>query len=60
MASGRIVYDTIHQRFTCYADAKILRRADLLAVIRERFGLPSEQTTMRWDNHYRSTMLLGS
>jgi hypothetical protein len=29
---GRIVYDTIHQRFTCYADAKILRRADLLAV----------------------------
>jgi hypothetical protein len=55
---GRIVCDTMRQRFTCYADAKILRRADLLATIRERFGLPPERTMMKRDNHYRSTMLL--
>ena len=55
---GRIVYDTVEQQFTCYADAKILGRGDLLAAIHERFGLPSKRTTLKWDNHYRSTMLL--
>ena len=41
---GRIVYSSPHDRFVLYADAQILRRPDLLATIRERFGLPADRT----------------
>jgi len=57
---GRVVFDTVTRRFTCYADMKILRRADLLAIIYDTFGLPAARTEAKWDSHYRSTMLLGS
>jgi hypothetical protein len=57
---GRIVFDTISKRFTCYADSNILHRANLLAIIYSRFRLPAARTEMKWDSHYRSTMLLGS
>ncbi len=53
---GRIVFDTIRQEFTCYADVQILRRADLLAAVRDRFGLPKDRTRAMWDSHYRSTI----
>jgi hypothetical protein len=57
---GRMVFDTVSKRFTCYADAKILRRPGLLAVIYSTFGLTAAGTETKWDSHYRSTMLLGS
>jgi hypothetical protein len=57
---GRVVFDAIHQEFTCYADVQVLRRPSLIATIQQRFGLPIERTKMMWDSHYRSTMLLGS
>ena len=55
---GRVVFDAIHQEFTCYADIQILRRTDLLAKIRGKFGLPNERTKTIRDNHYLSTMRL--
>ncbi len=55
---GRVVFDAVRCEFTCYADNQILRRADLVAAIRIRFGLPGGRTKFKWDNHYRSTMLL--
>ena len=51
---GRIVFDTIHKEFTCYADVQILRRADLLTGMRIRFGLPAERTKMMRDSHFRA------
>jgi hypothetical protein len=56
---GRIVYDTESDRFILYADAQILRHPALLTAIREKFGLPTERTDAKWDNHYRSTRRLG-
>jgi hypothetical protein len=58
---GRIVYSLPDDRFVLYADAQILRRPDLLATIRERFGLPADRTQMtqeRRDTHYVSTRRL--
>jgi hypothetical protein len=56
---GRIVYDPIHMNFTCYADLKILRRADLLNEILKTFGLIDQPAGWNADNHYRSTMQVG-
>ena len=55
---GRIVYDLESGRFVLYADAQILRDPVLIAAIRERFGLPLDQTAAKGDNHYRSTRRL--
>jgi hypothetical protein len=55
---GRIVYDTESERFVLYADAQILRRPVLIAAIHEKFGLPTDRTDAKPDNHYRSTRQL--
>uniref|UniRef100_Q02AX9 Uncharacterized protein n=1 Tax=Solibacter usitatus (strain Ellin6076) TaxID=234267 RepID=Q02AX9_SOLUE len=52
---GRIVYHAPDKRFILYADAQILRRSDILATIREIFGLPADQTDTKPDSHYVST-----
>ncbi len=55
---GRIVYDTARVRFILYADAQILRRPTLLTAIYARFGLPTDGTDAKRDDHYRSTRRL--
>jgi hypothetical protein len=57
---GRIVYSSREDRFVLYADAQILSRPDLLATIRERFGLAAgtQMTQERRDSHYVSTRRL--
>ena len=58
---GRIVYSSPHDRFVLYADAQILSRPDLLAIIHERFGLRADRTQMtqpKRDSHYVSTRRL--
>jgi hypothetical protein len=58
---GRIVYSTPDDLFVLYADAQVLSRPDLLATIRERFGLPTDRTQMtqkRRDTHYVSARQL--
>jgi hypothetical protein len=55
---GRIVYDMEKDRFILYADQKILRDPALMASIQKRFGLPTERTDAKRDNHYRSTRRL--
>lgn len=57
---GRIVYASPHDRFVLYADEQILRRADLLNIIHERFGLPPDRTEMKRDSHYISSRRLES
>lgn len=51
---GRVVFDRVQDRFTVFADDRILRRG-LVARVRDAFGLPPERTLSRWDSHYRST-----
>jgi hypothetical protein len=55
---GRIVYASSHGRFVIYADAQILSRPDLLAILYETFGLPEDRTDRRRDDHYVSTKRL--
>jgi hypothetical protein len=58
---GRIVYSSPGKCFVLYADAQILSRPDLLAIIHERFGLQADRTRMtqpKRDSHYVSTRRL--
>ena len=58
---GRIVYSAPHEHFVLYADAQILSRPDLLAIIYERFGLTADRTQVtepKRDSHYVSTRRL--
>jgi hypothetical protein len=60
---GRIVYSSPHERFVLYADAQILSRPDLLAIIYERFGLLADGTQVTEqtrDSRYVSTRRLVS
>ena len=50
---GRIVYDRSKNRFTLYADAKLMR-PETIARIEGRFSIPPEQTTVETDFHYQS------
>lgn len=51
---GRIVYDRPKNRFTLYADAKLMK-PETIARIRERFVLPAELTSVERDFHYQSS-----
>lgn len=51
---GRIVYDTQTKTFTLYADERLQTPAFLRRVI-IAFSLPTEQTLIRSDSHYRSS-----
>ena len=50
---GRIVYDRARDRFTLYADRKLML-ADTIAHIARRFLLPAERTDVQTDFHYQS------
>jgi hypothetical protein len=59
---GRIVYSSPEDHFVLYADSQILKNPDLLATIRERFGLPADgtkETLPKTDSHYISTRRIG-
>jgi hypothetical protein len=49
---GRVVYDTISERFLLYADICILGNKHLVVRILREFRLPSD-TTLNSDGHYR-------
>jgi hypothetical protein len=51
---GRIVYDRSKNRFTLYADRKLMK-AETIARIREQFALPAELASVKSDFHYQSS-----
>ena len=50
---GRVVFDRVGDRFTLYADRKLIQ-ADTIAHIARRFLLPAERTDVQTDFHYQS------
>ena len=50
---GRVVYDTQERRFTLYLDKCILKKKALVSKIMADMHLPSENTDIETDSHYR-------
>ena len=50
---GRIVYDTSRERFTLYADRKLMT-PKTITHIRSYFSLPPDRTVVESDFHYQS------
>ena len=53
-ALRRIVYDRSNNRFTLYADAKLMK-PEIISRIRERFALSAELTSVERDFHYQGS-----
>lgn len=50
---GRVVYNTSTQRYRLMLDRCILRRKNLVAMIKRQMGLPPKETDTSTDLHYR-------
>ena len=57
-ARGRVVLDTIRDRFMIYADRQILEKPELRQCILERFGIPAKQADWNSDSHYQRSRRL--
>lgn len=50
---GRIVYDTITERFTLFADRCVLAKKSFVNQVLSTMHLPTNRTDLKTDGHYR-------
>jgi len=50
---GRVVYDTIAQKYFLYADSCIRCKHELIAEIVQQLGLANQRVEVSGDQHYR-------